>query len=334
MKERYNYRSLNKIDRGIKSIMVAARLSQAKGPGAVALKNNEFYQHNLRERCLNSIEKALSLSSDHYQNPRERERFKREREALVKHLYANYMKLSRKVDSDLISEGMQPDTSGIVGDLSNSDLPGNFADTLFTHHLTNTNSHHVSNGVYYRDRGNKRKWYPVPTEGSKYVSRPASEVVDNMWTNTDPNGGTRVKTLGNWQALPGKHIPGENPVRDRCIERGITYIHRGRSWPIAGYPNGFAWTTLGWGSGIEMFGGRALIYYNHINPINYGWVKWVKTTRSQKGKVSYDVHFPAAMHGAPGSAYMEYVPKHQGTPGCNANTVGMPGWNSINKEQL
>lgn len=142
----------------------------------------------------------------------------------------------------------------------------------------------------------------------EYTARPADRLEDRLFSRVDQLvGGRMASTLGRWSASPTDDSP--NPVRDRCLQRGGTYIQKGKAFPIGGFSNGFAWTTnTGWNeaSGINgIMGGRALLYYAHINPIKFGHAGSCKTKPSFVGD-------PAA------------IKPPMGTPGVNCCTIGMP----------
>ena len=316
MKDEYNYRSLNAIYRANKSLAKHVRTTILGTHGSISTNRKDPLSS-----VLGYIKRAKKLSppgrSEFGNRQREAERFEREREDLIEKLWKTYSWLAGLAGKDILSDGGERRMTPLIGDISSEDLPSNRPESVLSHHIVRTNSYCPPNGTYFRG-GYKSKHYNVLPTCVTYVSKPSSLLVDNMWTTEDSiNGCMRFTPKGRWSEAPSLKYP--NEVRDRAKSMGVKYIHRGKAAPVGGVSNGFAWTTQAEGYGIKMWGGRAMLYYNHINPIKGGWTKWVK-----------DSPRPVAFYGSPGSAYYEYSHKTVGTPGCNCNTEGMPGWNAVN----
>jgi len=332
----YSYSTIAKLAFKANTVMMAFLISRqlvANGGGLEIYSSDGSAQFDRIKYIFGYIEKVKAMDPARIGKARDRAIFNKDRKQALDFMFSIYEKLQSAIKSNtLIDGGGGAFYNGNIENLEQAQL-----DEMVTRDVQGGGNYNIGatssmggasdsamdiessswstggsgglQGTYFNSKlAEPSAVTKVDPSTVEYKSRPADRLEDRLFSRVDQLvGGRMASTLGRWSTPPTDDSP--NPVKDRCLERGGTYIQKGRAFPIGGFSNGFAWTTnTGWNeaSGINgIMGGRALLYYAHINPIKFGHAGSCKTKPSYVGD-------PAA------------IKPPMGTPGVNCCTIGMP----------
>ena len=224
-KKRYNHFGIEKIHRANENLMKSISITGF----LTASKQHETHQ-NPRRLCLEHISRLQNLTTKGFRGTNRARvvaQFEREREDCLDRMWKNWVKLSSRVSNELLSEGAQYNTIGLLPSHEGLSENPSYISSILEHHLQRSNNEgNISNGVYFRpseaepkplQEGVLSHLYGMPLEGYNGRSESRQEYLMFAKPNTVV-GGRGVVTKGRKFTPASDNQP--NPVKERCGPNG------------------------------------------------------------------------------------------------------------------
>ena len=224
-RKRYNHFGIEKIYRANESLMKHQAYEAYH-----RYTTPDLTHQNPRRLCLEHISRLQNLTSKHFggaNRARVVAQFEREREDCLERMWKNWVKLASRVSNELLNEGAQYHTVGLLPSHEVLTENPSYALAILEHHLQRSNNEgNISNGVYFRERDSDPKplqegvlshlyGMPLPC----YNARSESRHEYMMFSKPDTVvGGRRVVTKGKKFTPASDNQP--NPVKERCGPQG------------------------------------------------------------------------------------------------------------------
>jgi len=244
-RKRYNHFGIEKIHRANESLMTNENIT-----GHYRYTTPNETHQNPRKLCLEHISRLQKLTSKHFRGSNRARvvaQFEREREDCLERMWKNWVKLSSRVSNELLNEGAQYNTVGLIPSHEGLSENPSYISSILEHHLQRSNNEgNISNGVYFRpseaepkplQEGVLSHLYGLPLEGyngrsesrQEYLmfAKPLegyngrSESRQEYLMFAKPNtvvGGRGVVTKGRKFTPASDNQP--NPVKERCGPNG------------------------------------------------------------------------------------------------------------------